>query len=70
MMQPRSLIEQLGGRRFLLCVGCGLSTTVLTWFAKIDGATYSLVIVATIGAYVAGNTTQKVMQRPGDATER
>lgn len=55
-------LDQLGGRRFLLTLGCGAMTTVLQFFGKLDpaGSTYSLVIVATVGAYITGNTVQKV----------
>ena len=53
-------ITKLGGRRFLLTCGCGIATSVLCWFAKIDGAIYMGVIVATVGAYIGGNTYQKV----------
>lgn len=53
------LIVYLGGRRFILTVGCGLFTTMLTWYGKIDSGTYSTVIIATVGAYIAGNTYQK-----------
>lgn len=42
-----------------MTLGCGVATTALTWFGKIDGNTYSLVIIATVGAYIAGNVTQK-----------
>lgn len=59
-MKPRELIEELGGRRFLLCVGCSAITSLLTAFGKIDGATYALVILGTVGAYITGNTVQKV----------
>ena len=48
-------LKALGGRRFLLTLGCGLATTALCWFGKIDGATYAMVIVGTVGAYIGGN---------------
>jgi len=63
-MRLRELIEESGGRRFLLSVGCALVTTILTAFEKIDGATYAAVILGTVGAYIAGNTVQKVKGAP------
>lgn len=58
----RQAMEHSGGRRFLLTVGAGLSTTLLQWFGKLDpaGTTYAMTIGATVAAYITGNTTQKV----------
>lgn len=53
-------LEALGGRRFIMSMLIGLATTVLTYLGKIDGSTYSLVILGTVGAYITGNTLQKV----------
>ena len=54
-----NVICSLGGRRFLLTVGCGIATTALCYFKVIDGAIYRDVIIATVGVFIAGRTYQK-----------
>lgn len=56
-----TLLYRLGGRRFIVTLGCGFATTVLQWAGKLDpiGTTYAAVIIATVGAYIAGNVMQK-----------
>ncbi|WP_332823129.1 hypothetical protein [Stutzerimonas kunmingensis] len=56
------ILHRIGGRRFLLTVGCGVVTSLLLWFGKIGEATYATVILGTVGAYIAGNTYQKVSE--------
>jgi hypothetical protein len=55
-------LQAIGGRRFIATIGAGLATSLLQWCGKLDpaGATYALVVVGTVGAYIAGNTVQKV----------
>jgi len=57
----RDAIETSGGRRFLLALGSGVTTSVLQWFGKLDpaGSTYAMVIIGTVAAYITGNTLQK-----------
>ena len=59
-----SLIESSGGRRFLLALGAGISTTGLQWFGKLDaaGTTYAMVVIGTVAAYITNNTIQKVKE--------
>lgn len=62
----RGAIESTGGRRFLLALGAGVTTTVLQWAGKLDpsGSTYAMVVIATVGSYIGGNTYQKT-KAPG-----
>lgn len=58
----------IGGRRFLLAMGAGITTTILQFFGKLDpaGSTYALVVVGTVGAYIAGGTIDNHLTRkPG-----
>lgn len=57
----RNAIELSGGRRFVLALGSGITTTVLQWAGKLDpaGTTYAMVVIATVAAYITGNTLQK-----------
>lgn len=63
-----SWFSALGGRRFLISVGAGAVTSVLSWFQKITPEIYRDVILGTVGAYILGNTVQKVKQATGQTT--
>ena len=56
----REAIESAGGRRFLLALSTNLITAVLVLAGKVGDAVYATVIIATVGAYIAGNTVQKI----------
>ena len=55
-------IETVGGRRFVLTLGCGMATTLLQYMGKLDpvGSTYQVVILGTVGAFILGRTYQAV----------
>ena len=53
-------LETIGGRRFIMCLGCGIACTGLVWFAKISDMIFRDIIIATVAVYVAGNVTQKI----------
>jgi len=57
-------LTSIGGRRFLLTLGCGIATTGLCWFGKIDGGTYAMVTIGTLGAFITGATAQKFKTQP------
>jgi len=53
-------VESAGGRRFLLALIANVITAILVLVDKIDDTTYATVIIATVGAYIAGNTVEKL----------
>jgi len=63
----RSMLDGAGGRRFAVTIGAGLVTSILQWFGKLDvaGTAYAAVVIGTVGAYIAGNTTQKIKAPDG-----
>lgn len=52
-------------RKFILALLSLLSATALCAFSKIDGGVYSAVVIATVGAYMAANVTQKATAKQG-----
>lgn len=56
--------ERVGGRRFVLTVGAGVTSTVLVWFTKITPNVYSEIIMWTVAAYIAGGTVDNVKGVP------
>jgi hypothetical protein len=59
MTRVRSAIEQMGGRRFLLAFWAGGMSSFLVWFGKITSDAWAAVTIATVAAYIGGNTWQK-----------
>jgi hypothetical protein len=55
--------KKLGGRRFLLSVGCNLVTSALLYLGKLDGGSYTAITIATVGAYIAGDTMQGISKQ-------
>jgi len=49
-----------GGRRWILALISGAGTFILTLMGKIDSTAYTMTTIGIVGAYIAGNTTQKV----------
>ena len=45
--------------KFVLCSATLLISALLTWFGKVDGGVFSTVVIATVGAYVAGEVFQR-----------
>ena len=55
-------LNTVGGRKFLISLVSIVATATLMWFGKIDDGVYSTVIIAAMGAYIAGNVTQKAKE--------
>jgi hypothetical protein len=53
-------MNPLLSRKFILAVLTLASTSTLCWFDHIHEGVYSAVVIATVGAYLAANVTQKI----------
>lgn len=56
-------------RKFLLALFTLMSCTWLVWNGSIADGVYSAVVIATVGAYIAGNVGQKYIQQAAAKTE-
>lgn len=52
--------EALGGRRFIMTMGAGVVNTGLFAAGIMDQATYQLLTMATVGAYLAQSVTERI----------
>ncbi len=52
-------IESAGGRRFILALFANIVTAGLVLVDKVSDTVYAAVVIATVGAHIAGNTIQK-----------
>lgn len=64
------LIDQLGGRKFIMVAVTGFSVCVLVWFGKISDGVFETVIIGTVGMFIAGNVVQKVKADQSRSTDR
>ena len=53
-------LDDYGGRRFLMTMGCGVVSTVLLWFGKISGSEYVTLVTLTVVPYIGFNTQEKI----------
>lgn len=51
--------DTIGGRRFIMCMGACIVSSILLWFAKLDPKNFSDIIIWITGIYVTGNVTQR-----------
>lgn len=49
--------------RFFLTLGCGVVCSFLLWFGKLDSTAYASIIIATVGAFIAGDTYEKATRK-------
>lgn len=62
-------MQQLMGTKFIATIGCGLVTSILCWNGKISDDVYAMVILGTVGAFIAGDVVQKVKQAASEANQ-
>ena len=55
--------------RFVLCVGCSAVCSLLLWFGKLSDGSYTAIIMATVGAYIAGGVVERAKELSATTTE-
>lgn len=63
MSQP---LERFGGRRFVLAVLTLASMVVLRWSDHLDNGSLTAVLIASVCAYIAGDTFQRHSETRAD----
>jgi len=53
----------VGGRRFFLTVSAGIVHTICLICGVLSEATYQVLTLSTVAAYIAANTTGKIMEK-------
>lgn len=57
-----AVLARLSSRKFIVSVLSLISATGLCWAGHIADGVYSVVVVATVGSYLAANVTQKATE--------
>lgn len=56
-------MSRYASRKFLLAVATLASATFLVWGHHIADGVYSAVVIATVGAYLAANVSQRAVEK-------
>lgn len=57
-------LTSYGGRRWILALISGAGMFILALMGKINGTAYTMTTIGIVGAYITGNTAQKI-KAPG-----
>ena len=60
------MYETVGGRRFILTCTTQVISSWLLWYAKLTPEAYSMIILGTVAAYIAGASYQNVKGKTGE----
>ena len=68
MADSSTIIDDVGGRKFIISLLIVLAATVLCWFGKVNEGVYSTVIIAIATLYIGGNVYQHINTPVGTNT--
>lgn len=59
--------SRMTSRKFLLALVTLAAASLLLWFGRIEPLVWRDVVIATVGAYITANVTQRVMTKAASA---
>lgn len=59
-LKLRALLDDYAEQRFIMTLGCGIVTSILTWNGKITSETYGVVTLGTVGVFITAAVYEKV----------
>lgn len=56
-------MNRFASRKFLIALATLASASALVWNGQIADGVYSAVVIASVGAYIAGNVSEKAVTK-------
>lgn len=67
-MNANSIVERIGGRKFIVVLYVLVVTSFLLYVKSIDQDTFKAIFMGVVLLYITGNVSQKVFVKPASSS--